>query len=204
MVGRADARAACGSRPACGVPPRIFPRAVDRPGPGVRQRRNAREDYYETNARTLISRVGRFRKGSPTTPTAPGPGWSRPTTRNAGGSSSSGYRGGLQAGREFDQEAFDRESRDFEYRWADAAYPLTLPEAGDAMRTARELATYAPCCSTRSRIGLPGTVGPRPTYAKKPPPLSRGAVFSDVLTERAPTTVSRGRGPCCGPAGRRR
>mgnify|MGYP001555103567 FL=1 len=51
----------------------------------------------------------------------------------------------MKAGQEVDQEAFDRESRAFEYRWADAAYPLTLPEAGDAVATARELADkYAP------------------------------------------------------------
>jgi hypothetical protein len=45
----------------------------------------------------------------------------------------------------FDHEAFDREIRDFECRWADASHPLTFPEAGDAVRTARELASkYKP------------------------------------------------------------
>ena len=50
-----------------------------------------------------------------------------------------------RTGRMFDHEAFDREIRDFECRWADASHPLTFPEAGDAVRTARELASkYKP------------------------------------------------------------
>ena len=54
-----------------------------------------------------------------------------------------------RAGCPFDQKAFDREIRDFECRWADASHPLTLPETGDAMATARELAVkYRPLVET--------------------------------------------------------
>ena len=43
------------------------------------------------------------------------------------------------------QRIIRREIRDFECRWADASHPLTFPEAGDAVRTARELASkYKP------------------------------------------------------------
>ena len=50
-----------------------------------------------------------------------------------------------RAGRPFDQKAFDREIRDFECRWADASHSLALPETGDALATARELAVkYRP------------------------------------------------------------
>ena len=102
------------------------------------------KDYYETNARTLISVWGDSKELSDY------------ANRTWAGMVSTYYAKrwelfiervteAVKAGREFDQEAFDRESRDFEYRWADAAYPLTLPEAGDAVATARELADkYAP------------------------------------------------------------
>ena len=48
-------------------------------------------------------------------------------------------------GLKFDQQTFDKEIRDFECQWAEASHTLTYPTPGDALITARELATkYKP------------------------------------------------------------
>ncbi len=100
--------------------------------------------YYETNARTLISVWG---DSYHLTDYA---------SRSWAGMLSSYYAPRWQlfiqrvteatkAGRSFDQTAFDREIRDFECRWADASYPLTYPQAEDALATAHALAAkYQP------------------------------------------------------------
>lgn len=105
---------------------------------------DAEKDYYETNARTLISVWGDSKELSDY------------ANRTWAGMVSTYYAKrwdlfidrvteAVKAGRKFDQEAFDRESRAFEYQWADASWPLTYPAAGDAVATARELADkYAP------------------------------------------------------------
>ena len=105
---------------------------------------NASKDYYETNARMLISVWGdsyhltdyASRTWSGMISTYYAPRWRLFIER---------VMEAARTGRMFDHEAFDREIRDFECRWADASHPLTFPEAGDAVRTARELASkYKP------------------------------------------------------------
>lgn len=97
------------------------------------------KDYYETNARTLISVWGdsyhltdyASRTWAGMVSTYYAPRWELFLQR---------VTEAARAGRAFDQKAFDREIRDFECRWADASHPLSFPEAGDAVQTARELA----------------------------------------------------------------
>ena len=105
---------------------------------------NASKDYYETNARMLISVWGdsyhltdyASRTWSGMISPYYAPRWRLFIER---------VMEAARTGRMFDHEAFDREIRDFECRWADASHPLTFPEAGDAVRTARELASkYKP------------------------------------------------------------
>ncbi|WP_290540967.1 alpha-N-acetylglucosaminidase [Alistipes sp.] len=99
----------------------------------------ASKDYYETNARTLVSIWGdsyhltdyASRAWAGMVSTYYAPRWELFIDR---------VTEAVRAGRTFDQKAFDREIRDFECRWSEASTPLTYPEAGDAVATARELA----------------------------------------------------------------
>lgn len=97
------------------------------------------EDYYETNARTLISIWGdsyhltdyASRTWAGMVSSYYSPRWEmflKKVTEAA------------RQNRQFDQKEFDREIREFECAWADAGYAIDYPEAGDAKATALELA----------------------------------------------------------------
>lgn len=105
---------------------------------------DASKDYYETNARTLISVWGdsyhltdyASRTWAGMVSTYYAPRWQLFIER---------VTEAARTGRKFDQQAFDREIRAFECRWADASHPISFPAAGDAVKTARELAAkYKP------------------------------------------------------------
>ena len=100
---------------------------------------DAAKDYYERNARTLISVWGdsyhltdyASRTWAGMVSTYYAPRWRMFTDR---------VTECAAAGRPFDQQAFDKDIRDFECTWLKPSHTLTYPEAGDAVIVARELA----------------------------------------------------------------
>lgn len=99
---------------------------------------DAQKDYYETNARTLVSVWGDSYHLSDY------------ASRAWAGMLSTYYMerwrmfldeviSSAESGRAFDQKEFDARCWDFECRWADSSYALSYPEPGDGLVVAAEL-----------------------------------------------------------------
>ncbi len=99
---------------------------------------DAAKDYYEGNARTLISVWG---DSYHLTDYA---------NRSLSGMTSSYYKArwemffqdiheAMEAGRPFDQKAFDKKIWDFECAWAEVDYKITCPEKTDELEVCRKL-----------------------------------------------------------------
>ena len=97
------------------------------------------EDYYETNARTLVSVWGDSYHLSDY------------ASRAWAGMLTTFYKvrwemfidavmAAAKAGVPFDAKAFDAEIWDFENQWAKSSYKISYPEAGDPIAVAKELA----------------------------------------------------------------
>ena len=97
------------------------------------------EDYYETNARTLVSVWGDSYHLSDY------------ASRAWAGMLTTFYKvrwemfidavmAAAKAGVPFDAQAFDAEIWDFENQWAKSSYKISYPEAGDPIAVAKELA----------------------------------------------------------------
>lgn len=99
----------------------------------------AAQDYYEKNARTLVSIWGdsyhltdyASRTWAGMVSTYYAPRWKQFID---------GVTQAATAGRPFDQKAFDQQIRDFECAWTEPSFAITYPEAGDATTVARALA----------------------------------------------------------------